>query len=78
MKGEGSQRVKTGPVSKIDEIWLYCMYISSVTENDFFLSLASYLGICDVIKITYPTQRFKWVMMLKTTLYGTFLFVLRC
>ena len=34
-KGQGSQRVKIGPVSKIDEIWLYCVCMSSVTENVF-------------------------------------------
>ena len=30
--------------------------MSSVTKNDFFKSLASYLGICDVIKTTYHTH----------------------
>ena len=34
-KGQGSRRVKIGPVSKIDEILLYCVCMSSVTENDF-------------------------------------------
>ena len=33
-KGQGSRRVKIGPVSKIDEILLYCVCMSSVTEND--------------------------------------------
>ena len=36
-KGQGSRRVKIGPVTKINEIWLYCMCMSSVTENDSFL-----------------------------------------
>ena len=49
-----------------------------MTENDLFESLASYLGICDIIKLTYPTRRFYWFVTLKTTLYGTFLFVLCC
>ena len=57
-KGQGSRRVKIGPVSTSDKIWLYCVGKSSVTENDIFKSLACYLGICDVIKITYPTRRF--------------------
>ena len=35
-KGQGSRRVKIGPVTKINEIWLYCMCMSSVTENDSF------------------------------------------
>ena len=35
-KGQGSRSVKIGPVSKFDEIWLYCMCMSSVTENDFY------------------------------------------
>ena len=35
-KGQGSRRVKIGPVSKIDEILLYCVCMSSVTENDLF------------------------------------------
>ena len=56
MKGQGSRRVKIGPVSKIDKIWLYCVCMSSVTKNDYFKSLASYLGICDVIKTTYHTH----------------------
>ena len=36
VKGQGSRRVKIGPVTKINEIWLYCMCMSSVTENDSF------------------------------------------
>ena len=35
-KGQGSRRVKIGPVTKINEIWLYCMCMSSVNENDSF------------------------------------------
>ena len=35
-KGQGSRRVKIGPVTKINEIWLYCMCMSSVTKNDSF------------------------------------------
>ena len=35
-KGQGSRRVKIGPVTKINEIWLYCMCMSSVTENASF------------------------------------------
>ena len=35
-KGPGSRRVKIGPVTKINEIWLYCMCMSSVTENASF------------------------------------------
>ena len=35
-KGQGSRRVKIGPVTKINEIWLYRMCMSSVTENDSF------------------------------------------
>ena len=35
-KGQGSRRDKIGPVTKINEIWQYCMYMSSVTENDSF------------------------------------------
>ena len=35
IKGQGSRRVEIGPVSKIDEIWLYCVCMSSVTENYF-------------------------------------------
>ena len=57
-KGQVSRKVKIGPVSKIDEFWLYCVFMSSVTANDFFKSLASYLSICDVIKITYPSRHF--------------------
>ena len=36
-KGQGSRRVKIGPVSKIDETLLYNVCMSSVTENDLFL-----------------------------------------
>ena len=36
-KGQGSRRVKIGPVTKINEIWKYCMCMSVVTENDSFL-----------------------------------------
>ena len=36
IKGQGSRRVKIGPVTKINEIWLYCMCMSSVNENDSF------------------------------------------
>ena len=35
-KGQGSRRDKIGPVTKINEIWQYCMCMSSVTENDTF------------------------------------------
>ena len=35
-KGQGSRRVKIGPVTKLNEIWLYCMCMSSVNENDSF------------------------------------------
>ena len=35
-KGQGSRWIEIGPVSKIDEIWLYHVCMSSVTENDFF------------------------------------------
>ena len=35
-KGQGSRRVKIGPVTKINEIWLYRICMSSVTENDSF------------------------------------------
>ena len=35
-KGQGSRRDKIGPVTKINEIWQYCMCMSSVTENDSF------------------------------------------
>ena len=35
-KGQGSRRVKIGPVTKINEIWLYCVCMSSVTENASF------------------------------------------
>ena len=47
-----------GLVSKIDKIWLYCVCMSLVTENIFFNVCVSYLGICDVINITYPTRHF--------------------
>ena len=36
IKGQGSRRGKIGPVTKINEIWLYCMCMSSVTENILF------------------------------------------
>ena len=36
IKGQGSRRVKIGPVTKNNEIWLYCMCMSSVTENASF------------------------------------------
>ena len=36
LKGQGSRRDKIGPVTKINEIWQYCMCMSSVTENDSF------------------------------------------
>ena len=36
VKGQGSRRGKIGPITKINEIWLYCMCMSSVTENDSF------------------------------------------
>ena len=36
VKGQGSRRVKIGPVTEINGIWLYCMCMSSVTENDSF------------------------------------------
>ena len=36
LKGQDSRRVKIDTVSKIDEILLYCMCMSSVTENDLF------------------------------------------
>ena len=37
-KDQDSRRVKIGPVTKIDEVWLHCVCTSSVTENDFFKS----------------------------------------
>ena len=33
-KGQVSRKDKIGPVTKINEIWQYCMCMSSVTEND--------------------------------------------
>ena len=35
-KRQGSQRDKIGPVTKINEIWQYCMCMSSVIEKDSF------------------------------------------
>ena len=51
------------------------MCVSSVTKNDSFSSMVSYLSICDVINRTYPRRR---IYDVKTTLYITFLFTLCC